>query len=118
VQREAVEAQRKIERNEHMKKSKAELKRLFPCDVTEPQFVLYKDDVPSWLILAASKRNIHHQWFRNPRVLHASESLEWLIIAKDQAILEHRIARLLKRGAKGIAAFEKKREEERQAQEG
>jgi hypothetical protein len=44
--------------------------------------------------------------------------LEWLIIAKDQAILEHRIARLRKRGAKEIAAFEKKREEERQAQEG
>lgn len=117
VQREAANLLREAERKEDMQRSKAELKRLFPRDAAEPAFMLYKGEVPSWLLLAVDKRGLHHQWFRNPGVLRASESADWLIIARDLATIEKRIERLRKRGIKDIAEWAEKREEERQAQE-
>ena len=100
-----------------MRKSKAELRRLFPPGEGDRLFV-WRGDSPSWLTLGVRDLGLVCRAFANPGPLDWTQPMEsWLVIGTNARACEDEMLRVQKQGQRDKDALERRREEERLMQE-
>jgi len=108
---------RKAKADEDMRKSKAELRRLFPDDQSE-RLVVRKGDIPSWLTLAAKDLGLTSYIFPDPGPISWDQDWDnWLVISTNAEACRQEVEKLQAEGRKAKEAQEKKLEEARLVRE-